>query len=57
MLVADCDVKLVLAIAVKLPNCTLVTELKFVPVIVTLVPPANGPKAGDTLLIDGAVEL
>jgi len=36
------------------PKLTAVAPLKFVPVIVTLVPPALGPEAGFTLVIAGA---
>jgi hypothetical protein len=35
------------------PNVTVVPEVKFVPVIVTAVPPAAGPLFGDTLLTAG----
>jgi hypothetical protein len=36
------------------PNVTVAPETKFVPVIVTAVPPAAGPLFGATLLTDGA---
>jgi hypothetical protein len=36
------------------PNFTAVAPVKFVPVMVTLVPPAVGPLAGLTLLTVGA---
>ena len=35
------------------PNVTVAPEAKFVPVIVTAVPPAAGPLFGDTLLTVG----
>ena len=37
------------------PNKILLAPLKFVPVIVTLVPPALGPNAGETLVITAGV--
>jgi hypothetical protein len=37
------------------PNVTVAPAAKFVPVIVTAVPPATGPLFGDTLLTVGAV--
>lgn len=40
-------------LAEALPNVTVAPEEKFVPVIVTDVPPAIGPVLGDTLLIVG----
>ena len=36
------------------PNWTSVAPVKFVPVIVTVVPPAPGPDVGDTEVIVGA---
>ena len=36
------------------PKCTMVTVVKLVPVIVTVVPPARGPLAGLTLATVGA---
>jgi hypothetical protein len=36
------------------PNVTLAPAAKFVPVIVTAVPPATGPLLGETLLTVGA---
>jgi hypothetical protein len=36
------------------PKVTAVTPVKSVPVMVTLVPPASGPEAGDTVLMVGA---
>jgi hypothetical protein len=41
--------------AVTLPNLTVAAVSKFVPVIVTTVPPASGPLFGDTLFTNGAV--
>jgi hypothetical protein len=35
------------------PNVTVAPAAKFVPVIVTAVPPATGPLFGDTLLTEG----
>jgi hypothetical protein len=35
------------------PNFTVAPEAKFVPVMVTAVPPATGPLAGDTLVTVG----
>jgi hypothetical protein len=35
------------------PNVTVAPEAKFVPVIVTAVPPATGPVLGDTLVTVG----
>jgi hypothetical protein len=40
-------------VADALPNVTVAPEAKFVPVIVTDVPPATGPLAGDTLVTVG----
>ena len=40
-------------VADALPNFTVAPLAKFVPVIVTAVPPATGPLFGDTLLIVG----
>lgn len=34
-------------VAARLPNFTALSPVKFVPVIVTLVPPATGPPEGD----------
>jgi hypothetical protein len=42
-------------VAAVLPNFTVAPAAKFVPVIVTAVPPATGPLFGDTLLTVGAV--
>ena len=42
-------------VAAAVPNVTVATEAKFVPVIVTAVPPAGGPLLGDTLLTVGTV--
>jgi hypothetical protein len=41
-------------VAALLPNVTVAPEAKFVPVIVTDVPPVAGPLFGDTLLTEGA---
>ena len=41
-------------VAAALPNVTLAPTAKFVPVIVTAVPPATGPLLGETLLTVGA---
>jgi hypothetical protein len=41
-------------VAAALPNVTLAPAAKFVPVIVTAVPPATGPLLGETLLTVGA---
>jgi hypothetical protein len=41
-------------VAAVLPNVTVAPAAKFVPVIVTAVPPAAGPAFGDTLLTVGA---
>ena len=41
-------------VAAAEPNVTVAPEAKFVPVIVTAVPPATGPLLGDTLLTVGA---
>src|SRR5262245_3357883 len=49
--VADTTVKLAAGV---LPNETAVAPVKWVPVIVTVTPPAAGPLAGDTLLTVGA---
>jgi hypothetical protein len=35
------------------PNCTLVTPVRLVPVMVTLVPPAAGPEAGAIAVTTG----
>jgi hypothetical protein len=40
-------------VAAVLPNVTAAPVAKFVPVIVTAVPPATGPPLGDTLLTVG----
>jgi hypothetical protein len=40
-------------VAAVLPNVTVAPDAKFVPVIVTAVPPAAGPLLGDTLLTVG----
>jgi len=40
-------------VAAVLPNFTVAPAVKFVPVIVTAVPPATGPLFGDTLLTVG----
>jgi hypothetical protein len=40
-------------VAALLPNVTVAPAAKFVPVIVTAVPPATGPLFGDTLLTVG----
>ena len=48
--VALFTVKLVAAVA---PNFTAVAPLRFVPVIVTLVPPASGPALGEIPVIVG----
>jgi hypothetical protein len=40
-------------VAAALPNVTVAPVAKFVPVIVTAVPPAAGPLFGDTLLTVG----
>src|SRR5713226_313621 len=40
-------------VAAALPNVTVAPVAKFVPVIVTAVPPATGPLFGDTLLTVG----
>ena len=42
-------------VAAVLPNFTVAPVAKFVPVIVTAVPPATGPVFGDTLLTVGAI--
>jgi hypothetical protein len=41
-------------VAAAEPNVTVAPEAKFVPVIVTAVPPVVGPLLGDTLLTVGA---
>ena len=41
-------------VAAVLPNVTVAPEAKFVPVMVTLVPPAVGPELGDTFVTVGA---
>jgi hypothetical protein len=41
-------------VAALLPNVTVAPAAKFVPVIVTAVPPAVGPLLGDTLATVGA---
>jgi hypothetical protein len=41
-------------VADALPKVTVAPEAKFVPVIVTDVPPVVGPLLGDTLLTDGS---
>jgi hypothetical protein len=41
-------------VAATLPNVTVAPAAKFVPVIVTAVPPATGPLFGATLLTLGA---
>ena len=41
-------------VALVAPNLTAVAVEKFVPVIVTAVPPANGPEVGLTLVTVGA---
>jgi len=41
-------------VAALLPNATVAGAAKFVPVIVTDVPPARGPVFGDTLVTVGA---
>jgi len=43
-------------VAAAEPNVTVAGETKFVPVIVTAVPPASGPTPGDTLLTVGEAE-
>jgi len=40
-------------VAAALPNITVAPAAKFVPVIVTAVPPAVGPLFGDTLVTVG----
>jgi hypothetical protein len=40
-------------VAAALPNVTVAPDAKFVPVIVTAVPPAGGPLFGDTLVTVG----
>jgi hypothetical protein len=40
-------------VAAALPNVTVAPVAKFVPVIVTDVPPAGGPLFGDTLVTVG----
>jgi hypothetical protein len=40
-------------VAAFVPNVTVAPETKFVPVIVTAVPPATGPSFGDTLVTVG----
>jgi hypothetical protein len=40
-------------VAAVLPNFTVAPAAKFVPVIVTAVPPATGPLLGETLLTVG----
>ncbi|MGO9248382.1 MAG: hypothetical protein ACLP7W_07275, partial [Solirubrobacteraceae bacterium] len=49
--VAETTVKL---FASTVPNFTSFAPVKFVPVIVTFVPPANGPSTGSTFDTDGA---
>ena len=49
--VAEMNEKLVAAVT---PNVTAVTPVKFVPVIVTVVPPAVGPAVGEIEVIVGA---
>ena len=39
------------------PNLTSLAPVRFVPVIVTVVPPAAGPLVGSTLLTVGAGEM
>ena len=41
-------------VALLAPNCTPVAPVKFVPVMVTLVPPAAEPPFGDTAVTVGA---
>ena len=41
-------------VAAVLPNVTVAPEAKFVPVMVTLVPPAVGPEFGETPVTVGA---
>jgi hypothetical protein len=41
-------------VAAAPPNATVAPDAKFVPVIVTAVPPAAGPLLGDTLVNVGA---
>jgi hypothetical protein len=48
--VAEFTVKLAAAVP---PNATAVAPVKFVPVITTDVPPANGPEVGDTEVTEG----
>jgi hypothetical protein len=43
----------VVIVAVLVPNLTVVTVVKFEPVIVTVVPPASGPLEGETLETTG----
>ena len=52
--VAEITVKLVAAVA---PNLTAVAPFRFVPVMVTCVPPAAGPEVGLTAVTVGAVPL
>jgi hypothetical protein len=42
-------------VAAVLPNFTVAPDAKFVPAIVTAVPPAAGPLFGVTLLTEGAM--
>ena len=44
-----------IAVAAKPPNVTEVAPVKFLPVIVTFVPPAMPPDDGEMLLITGGV--
>ena len=57
--VAVIDVALltVKLLALVAPNLTAVVPAKFVPVMVTEVPPAVGPELGETLVTVGAVEM
>ena len=47
----------IMKIAAFVPNFTPVTPMKFVPVIVTEVPPSAGPKFGETLVMVGSKKL
>ncbi len=45
----------IISVATFAPNKILLAPLKFVPVIVTLVPPALGPNTGEILVITAGV--
>ncbi len=53
--VIDVEELIVKLVAAAVPNWTWVAPLRFVPVMVTVVPPAVGPRLGLTLVMVGAV--